>query len=452
MAKYKGPKLGQMTKAQRAARVQALIGAGNSAAIPDKYAPAELLAKRQSGGTSLEAKLANPGLRSKLPDSALTPALLALRKQNAMLKDPSYIQAKADAGEKYDPQISQLTATQNQLPSWYQAYQDTITRANKATTDADDAALREITARSQPAAQPMIAQNQQAITQAQADAALRGAILDPQAVKRAQDASAVNQAGVNNFANVLSALKASDVGLGENRGVAASAGLTAAQTALAHQLAAVRGQKANAQTSEYRQLSSQAAKEKAAAAQQDFTNRIAAKTLGINLTKTNADVAKTQAETNALNHPTPSYNKYGYSAKQWAALGLAGRQKVIKQAGASGGKKGSKTRPASGPGSLTSGDEQKQLSTVLKVAQAFQNGIPPTYTVTTYGQKVPKTPGAKTPAQVEKALKAQNVDPRVIRAAKLLAQGKDLSTASPAAVEALHALGLHVGGHFKVTR
>jgi hypothetical protein len=172
----------------------------------------QTLAQRIAADPALKARyLSNPGLRSKLPDSMLTPAQRKVRQTNAYNATPitegstvtnaQLAQEAANATRvRYGPQEQALGAQQqratslgNDQNSWYDAY-----RAELATHAANTQQIgaQAVTQDAQLAQGARGLDQSQATAQQQqmaADAATRGATVDPSLARTASDASAVRQ-------------------------------------------------------------------------------------------------------------------------------------------------------------------------------------------------------------------------------------------------------------------
>lgn len=421
---YQGKTLAQMTPAERAVRVKQLLAAGNSKAIGDKFAPAELLAKRSS-----TSALADPGRRSKLPDSALTADLLKRRMANAQAKDPSFIQAGADADVKYGDAINNITRTQSQVPSWFDAYKAEIDQANKAVSDANAQAQTEVANRTAASGTAATAANQQAISQAQADAALRGAIVDPKLAQQGANAVAATRGGADAFGNLLSSQTAADVSHGANRKVAAGAGEVSAKTLLAQKLTDAQKERGAFKLSDFQQLLSDKSKAEQDAQTNAFNQKIAAAGLGIKQSQLGLDAKKTDAQIKAASRPKPSEEKTQLEVDYFKKHGV-----WPSTASKSGGSSATDKKTA-----------QTNMKSVLQVKQAFSVGLPAT--VNSYG--ITTTPAASGFAAVKKRLQQQGTDPRVISVAESLYRNK--GSLGPDGVKNAKSLGLDMK-QFKVVK
>jgi hypothetical protein len=170
------------------------------------------LAQRIARDPALKAKyLANPGLRSKLPDNMLTPAQRAQRQTNQFNNAPITqgssvtnrqvgVEANNAALMQYGGERQQLTQDQQRAQSlgrdqqdWYAAYRAELAQHATDARAIGDAAVAQDAQLMQGARgldQSQAAQQQQAM---QADAAQRGATVDPALGKTAADASSVRQ-------------------------------------------------------------------------------------------------------------------------------------------------------------------------------------------------------------------------------------------------------------------
>jgi hypothetical protein len=148
-----------------------------------------------TAGARLAQYLADPGLRSKLPDSSLTPDLLQTRRTNQYNASPaapgsSYSNHDLDAlinvlsRQKYGQAEQGLQQQQQNIPAWFQAYRDQVAAAQKTQNDAAAAQVASL----QQAAQAAAGQT----------GALAGAPMDQAGADRAQAAAAIRSAGIGN--------------------------------------------------------------------------------------------------------------------------------------------------------------------------------------------------------------------------------------------------------------
>jgi hypothetical protein len=170
------------------------------------------LAQRIARDPALKAKyLANPGLRSKLPDSMLTPAQRAQRQTNAFNNAPITegssitnkqlgVEANNAVLTQYGGERQALTADQQRAQSlgrdtadWYAAYRAELAQ-HAANTQAIGAAA---VAQDAQVAQGVRGLDQQQtsdqLAAMQKDAAIRGATVDPSLAQTASNASQVRQ-------------------------------------------------------------------------------------------------------------------------------------------------------------------------------------------------------------------------------------------------------------------
>lgn len=434
------------------------------------------LSQRIAADPKLKAKyLSNPGLRSKLPTSALTPQQRKTRATNAYNNapiTPGSTVTNADlaregdtaalvqfggAGRELQDQQQREQAVGRDTAGWYDAYRKEL-QAHTANTQAmNAAAVGQIGA----LGNSMRGLDQTALTSQQtaanADAATRGATaanLGPDA----SNASLVRQQMIANFG-------AEQAGLG----AAASryADTRANVVAPTQQLQAQMGS-----AQRVRDVGKQITtlKEKAGAYDQSYRdtrkadeakNVLAMKALDVNALNVTSDAAAAASrtsetvrhnkasETNAANaskaraQATASkINSYGYPASEWASMTTAARRKII--ATSKGAGHGSK--PPSGPGSLTPIKEQSLLSTVRKVQQRLDHPTKTTVDPTTGA----KTRVPATPAEALNDLRGADVDPDAIIVAQSLKANR--GKLDRKGVDAAHRLGIHVGGNYKIAK
>jgi hypothetical protein len=170
------------------------------------------LAQRIARDPRLKAKyLANPGLRSKLPDNLLTPAQRAQRQTNAFNNAPITegssitnkqlgVEANNAVLTQYGGERQSLTADQQRAQSlgrdtadWYAAYRAELA-AHAANTQAiGNAAVAQDAQLAQGVRGLDQAQTNDQLAAMQKDAAIRGATVDPSLAQTASNASQVRQ-------------------------------------------------------------------------------------------------------------------------------------------------------------------------------------------------------------------------------------------------------------------
>jgi hypothetical protein len=258
-----------------------------------------------TGGDRLAAWLADPGLRSRLPDSALTPDLLKMRQANAYNAAPaapgsSYTNKQLNdlvgmlTQQKYGQAEQALNTQASSVPQWFQAYRDQVAAAQAAQ---------------QQAATQQVASLQQMATQAAGDTGgLAGAPMDAEAAARAQAAAQIRGAGVSNQAALAQNLGANQNAYLTNLGLLSNGQQQAAQQHVADQIAQLLQDKGAFKTTQRQQIlgdeADAALKNALTEAQVGSTNANAAATQA-SATKTKVETKKTQAEQDY-------FDKHGY--------------------------------------------------------------------------------------------------------------------------------------------
>lgn len=325
------------------------------------------LAERLKAHPDLLAKyMKNPGLRSKLPDSYLTPAQRKQRILNARLNAPvvpgSSVTGRDLAQEsnaatalRYGPQERALTTQQAQArqqgidqAGWYDQYKADLQQHATNTGQISAAAVGQMNATGaglRGLDQSNLQQQQGALN---ADAATRGATaatLGPEA----DAASRVRQQMLAGFANQQSATGAANQTYADsNANVVAPAQKMRARAqsaadvrAIGDKLISVAADKGAYQQQYRAGVKSDEAKN--VLAQQALTGKTAVDLAKITATTTRAD--RTAADRKAA--AAGKVNQWGYTAAQWAAMTVEQRRAIIK-----GDKtKPKKVRPTTGPGS-----------------------------------------------------------------------------------------------------
>lgn len=273
-----------------------------------------------TSGERLAAWLANPGLRSKLPDSALTPELLKARQANqynaaAAAPGSSYTNKQLDAlvsmlaqqkygqGELALQQQGQALANRatQEIPAWFQAYRDQVAAAR---------------AQQQQAAAQQVASLQQMATQAAGDTGgLAGAPMDAAGAARAQAAAAIRSAGIGNQAALAQNLAGNQNAYLQNLGLLSNGQQQAAlqdvgtkQNALAQQVAQLAQDKGAFKTTQRQQILSDEA-------DQALKNALTSAQIGsttANTAATQASTTKTKAETKKTQAEQDYFDKHGY--------------------------------------------------------------------------------------------------------------------------------------------
>lgn len=122
-------------------------------------------------------------------------------------------QTQAAVQMQYGPQDLALreqyqanTALQQNIPQWFQQYQDQLRQLEQGSQGAYDQAVQNMASLAFTQGSAAAQQSQQTIAQMQADAAQRGATLDPQAAQRAVQAQAVNNQNIGDQGRLLATL------------------------------------------------------------------------------------------------------------------------------------------------------------------------------------------------------------------------------------------------------
>jgi hypothetical protein len=425
------------------------------------------LAQRIAADPKLKAKyLNNPGLRSKLPDSALTPALRKQRTANAYGKQPitpgSGVTNAMLARETANAQTVRYgqaeTALQQQAlgtanlarneQDWYGGYQRELaqhaanTQIINAQANAANLALQQgITG----IGQLQVAGIQQG---ANADAAARGttaANLGPEANAalgvRQQMAQGL---GAQQVATGAASSRYADTMAGV---VAPTQKLQALQQAGQDFKGILRQGQGLA-----REKGAYGDEYKSQRVADEFKNVLAQQTLGLDAQKAAATVqtaAANRAETRRAHKASESVAQGNLGVAKSRAQ-LAADKDAIQRANKTGPyapASAKAKKPTSGPGSLAPAAEAKTISQINKIASMLTNGSIEETDPNT-GQKRVRKVGT---AEVLARLKAQGVDPRLIEAGKSVYHHKG-SGIGPSGVHAAHDLGVHVGSHWKLVR
>lgn len=430
----------------------------------------QTLAQRIAADPALKAKyLANPGLRSKLPDSALTPAQRKVRQANAFNAAPitegstvtnkQLAQEAANATQlRYGQQEQALGAQQQRAQSlgrdqndWYAAYRAELAQHASNAQQIGAAAVAQDAQLAQGARGLDQSQSDAQLKQMQADAATRGGTVDPSLAQTASNASAVRQQML--------------AGFGSQQAATGAAHSQYADT-LAHVVAPAQQLQAQAQASNRVQdiLNQITALQgdKGAYNQSYRTGRVAdeqktvlsKQALGLDVQKAQsaADLGAARVKET---HRATTVRQRTADANRQAQLNSPSAQKTAQEVayfnkhghypstGASNGAKGKVVKPTSGPGSINAGAESKIVSQVNTVAGLIKSS-----------PKVDDKGQPLTDAQIRAHLlngtnpTGKPIDPTIVNLAFDLARKGGLS---PANVTAAHnQLNIHVAKHFKI--
>jgi len=286
-----------------------------------------------------------------------------------------------------------------------------------------------------------------------ADAASRGATVDPGLATQAHDASNVRNILTGSYGAQLLAQGANTRQQYTDRGVTAQQqqGETLGQAR--QKLADLLAEKGAYKTSDAQTIISNtfsnALKQALEKGQLgNYKSESAARKAQVKVSQQNANTS-TQNAKQSHQQWAQSSNKYGVTNGEWANWSLAKRQAWIKALPSSKGGNGSATKPASGPGSLPTVTEQKRVSTIRKIAQFYRTGIK-------VQQKQPdgtfKDVYAARPGDIaavtDQLQQTKGIDPLAISV------GLDLynnnGKLSHKGVNAAHRYGVHVGGNFGI--
>jgi hypothetical protein len=259
-------------------------------------------------GERLAIWLANPGLRSKLPDSALTEGQLAQRKTNAFNAAPaapgsSYTNGSLNqlldilTRQKFGPEQQALDQRGHDMPLWFQAYRKQV----------DDARLAENAA----VGQQVTSLNNFA-TQASGDLGYTGDGSDPAAAQRAQAAAAVRASGITNQAAIAQQLGGIQNSFLTNTGLNSFGLQNGAMAQLGQQRQQLARDRGDFRVTQRGQILSDEA-------DSALKNALTASQIGENEAQTSATqatTAKTKADTTKTKAENAYFKKYGHYPKR----------------------------------------------------------------------------------------------------------------------------------------
>jgi len=411
-----------------------------------------------TSGARLQKWLKNPGLRAKLPDSALSKAQLAQRRMNQ--RDPFDVQAAQQVNAAYRPQEQLLQGELGQsdqqaanVASWFQNYRNDIAASTAAIQQAYQQGQQDLANIRNSLANSATQQGGQDDAQMAADAANRGATVAPSVGQVGQQAAGVRRDLAGSFAALLATQGTAANVAGQDRSRIASGQALDAQLQELQRRRGIQGQQV--------ELSREKGDKKisTAAALRDAAHKSALEDAAFGLNKQSKidpatgvpwsvegqrDKSKSDAK-----RWSQTVNKYGVTNGAWAAwgkseAGKAKRQKAIDDYNAANhpGKGSKADKPTSGPGSLTSAQESKAVQRVKSAAAAARQGM--------------SVKGANS-TQVRAGLANGFQDGTHYTADEINAAFDLLPTSlggkgglSPANVKALHRMGIHVNGNFPI--
>jgi hypothetical protein len=347
---------------------------------PDLYA--ERLRQRQA---HVDSQLVNPGDRSKLPDSALTPDLLQARQTNAFNAAPAAPGSSisnaamkqmlaAATQQKFGPQETALKQQAQNVPVWFQAYRDQVAGARQQEQTGAAAQVGSL--------------QQMAATAAGDTGQLAGAPMDAEGAARAQAAAQIRSAGIGNQAALAQNLGGNQDAFLQNQGILATGQQQGAQLAVGKALAQLAADKGTFQQTQHDTILSNEAdsalKNALTTAQIGSTNATAANTAATT-TKTQVDTTKSKSDQAFFDkhgyYPgtgkpaaktgygpgAPGMNKYGYTYDEWAGLSPTAQDKA----------RAGKTKPGAGSGidfgtPGEQGKAQSDLSRALTYAKRLK--------------------------------------------------------------------------------
>jgi hypothetical protein len=355
-----------------------------------KVVKAPLATRAAHDPALLRRALANPGLRSKLPDNLLSPAQRQQRGQNAYNNAPvvpgssltnrqADTQAQTATQVQYGPQEAALKGIARDTPGWYDQYLGALndhTRNVQAYQAGAQAALQNTQAGITGLSQQGLSDLQ---GQAQASAAPRGATPADQS-QMASNATAIRQALMGSFM-----AQQSSQGASANTYADTLANVVA-PTQKFSAIAASRGKLSDLSRQEGAFKQSQ----RDTIAQNESKNVLAGQALGINAGKAAQDAKNAAANIDLKRGvdpvtgqplpqkaPTgygpgaPGMNKYGFTYDQWTAMDPKAQAKVRDGKGRNGAGAGPKWLPNS-----QMGEGLTQLTKLKDFANRAKSGSP----------------------------------------------------------------------------
>jgi predicted Fe-S protein YdhL (DUF1289 family) len=256
--------------------------------------------------------------------------------------DPLAAAVEAGAGTKFDPAFSSLAAQERaqgqrarDIPAWFSAYQAEIAAANKAAADTGARVQQGMAAFTNGLSANDAAGASSMQSQMVADAAARGATVDPATLERAINAASVRRENATGLGNLLGINVEATADRG--RGTALNASAQKLQARIdsgkeAAKLLAKKGElekeRGDFKVTYKRQLESDAMDQALKAFLTNNQVEVANTNAQTAAQKAAADAAAKKAAAKAK-ATTP--NQWGYTPRDWAKLTPAQRQQIMKK-------------------------------------------------------------------------------------------------------------------------
>jgi len=349
-------------------------------------------------------------------------------------------------------QVVQNEAQGARTADWYTQYQNAIAQAAAQQQAQNQAAVAGV----QGLQQGLDASSMKAWAGQQAamaaDAANRGATVDPALADQAHNASNIRNALTGSYGAMLASQGAAQqAGLSDRKVTAGQQGLealrlNASQRAdLANQRTAFEKEKGQFKTQFQQQEKSDAAD----TALKNVLTQAQAAEYGANAAQSLASARSSNASAGKTRTETAFVQKYGYlpgskpSALDQAKLNFFNKHGYFPKTGPTT-PKGTATpkagQPVSGPGSLTRSQEQTYLSQIHTIIGYYEH--PPV------GADGKPLSAAQISAMLQSGKNPlkKSIDPRVINVARSAAGNN--GKLGPWGIKNAHSLGIHVGGNF----
>lgn len=361
----------------------------------------------------LQKWLANPGLRSKLDDSLLSPEQ---RKQREIARDPYYKTVQSLATQKYGGAIGELQGAQRvsdqaqrNVSDWFGQYQRELAASRDRQQALQQQAAGDVAARAQSMVDMSAGVNQGLQNAASADAAVRGAQVGAEPARAGADANSVRGALGQLAANTLTTQ-----GVSNNSAMEGLLAAAVGEAALAKQREQGNRSDIDRQLRELlRERDAFKVSARGDLVDADRKAELEAKAFGLDVSKVVAqrrDQEQRRIETRRSNRSREE---------------IARRNAETARINATKPKAPKKGKPKSGLGSRTKADVQSFVKDINAATKAIQGGTKRT--------EILNAPGGRTPAERKAIANAAN-------------DMAKLGYLSPANVRALRAIGVNVGG------
>lgn len=357
----------------------------------------------------------------------------------------------AERGLKSD--IDSSPVQEKRVDDWFDQWRKMLSDINANTNTQYDAAVKNATDLKTATAGAAATDDKARLDAAAADAAARGATVDPNVKAQADAAAANRSSAIDAIAGVIGGQRANAINFqGQQKGITGNQQLvehTRERNRLSDLKTKLRGlltEKGAFEGATRQDLLSNERKnqlEQATLQGQILNTTLDAQNQAATREQTAKDKAAQRSDSRKGRYGagSPVLNKYGLTADEWSKLPEKEKDKYR-----SGKKKpGKKTKPSVGPGSISPAKESELVSKVNSYLSQFKT--PPN----TWIDQADRTKGQRrmTKDEVYHGLLAAGADERVVQLADSLYRNK--GRLGPNGIKQAHALGIHVNKRWSLT-